>query len=59
MALSRLWNNISLLCDIKFYINNSAKLDAWVMGSKMANVGRMSGKDNKIFACNNLITWCL
>ena len=34
---------------VKFYVNNKAKLDAWVMGSKMANVGRMSGKDNKIF----------
>ena len=34
---------------VKFYVNNNAKLDAWVMGSKMANVGRMSGKDNKIF----------
>ena len=34
---------------VKFYVNNNAKLDAWVMGDKMANVGRLTGKDNKIF----------
>ncbi len=34
---------------VKFYVNNKAKLDGWIQGNKMANVGRMSGKDNKIF----------
>ena len=31
-----------------FFVNNKAKLNAWSDGKK-ASVGRMNGKDNKIF----------
>lgn len=34
---------------VVFYANSSAKLDGFADGDKIANVGRMNGKDNKVF----------
>ena len=34
---------------VKFYLHSKAKLDGFAEGNKLASVGRMSGKDNKVF----------
>ena len=34
---------------VKFYAHSGAKLDGFAEGNKIANVGRVNGKDNKVF----------